>query len=177
MVFVFSILRMESKMINKTAFFLLLATLLFSGCQNHLDYRGMEIDPTERHLGYLSAENGHCLLPFILGGYTKGPKSIVYSAPFMSWYVNSKQHKGFAFIAPFIVYDIDTIYYASDNRMAGYRNLTFWILGLFGRTYQLTGVHREKEVEHCTYWFFPLFRGGENENGRYFDLFMFIPLF
>ena len=149
-----------------------------SGCRVTPDYRGMTIDPIEKELGYLTAENGHNILPFILGGYTKGPKSLLYSVPFLSWYVNSKQHKGFAFLAPFIVYDIDFIYYASDNRMAGYKNVTFWFLGLLGSTHSLTGVHpRGEEVERSCYWFFPLFMGGEDEEGSYFKLFMFIPIF
>jgi hypothetical protein len=147
------------------------------GCRSDLDYRNMRIDPVEREMGYLSPENGHSFLPFILGGYTKGPKSIVYSVPLLAWYVNSKQHKGFAFLAPFLVYDIDTIYYASDNRMAGYRNVTFWFLGLFGSTHSLTGVHRGEEVRRSSYWLFPLFAGGEDEEGSFFNLFMFIPLF
>ena len=134
-------------------------------------------EKAERELGYLSAENGHYLLPFILGGYTKGPKSLVYSAPLLSWYVNSNQHKGFAFMAPFIVYDIDTIYYASDNRMAGYSNLTYWFLGILGSTQSLTGVQRGEEVEQSSYWFFPLFKGGVDEEGSYFDLLMVIPIF
>ncbi|MFH1999547.1 MAG: hypothetical protein ABIK28_07700 [Planctomycetota bacterium] len=149
---------------------------LLTGCRSTPDYRGLRIDPIECDMGYLSAENAHSFLPFIMGGYTRGPKSLLYSLPFLSWYVNSKQHKGFAFIAPFIVYDIDTIYYASDNRMAGYRNVNFWFLGLFGSTHSLTGVHKDEEVERSFYWFFPLFSGGKDEEGSFFNLFMFIPL-
>jgi hypothetical protein len=148
------------------------------GCRTTPDYRNMRIDPMEKELGYLTAENGHNVLPFILGGYTKGPKSLVYSVPLLSWYVNSKQHKGFAFLAPFIVYDIDFIYYASDNRMAGYKNVNFWFLGLIGSTRSLTGVHpRGEEVERSSYWFFPLFMGGTDEEGPYFKLLMLIPIF
>jgi hypothetical protein len=75
------------------------------------------------------------------------------------------------------VYDIDSIYYASDNRMAGYRNVTFWFLGLIGSTHSITGVHRGEEVQRSRYWLFPLFMGGEDEEGPFFNLLMFIPLF
>lgn len=159
-----------------TLFCLVAMLIATSGCRSTPDYRSLKIDPIECDMGYLSDENAHSFLPFILGGYTRGPKSLLYSVPFMSWYVNSKQHKGFAFLAPFIVYDIDTIYYASDNRMAGYRNVNFWFLGLFGSTRSLTGVHRDEEVERSFYWFFPLFSGGRNEDGNFFNLFWFIPL-
>jgi hypothetical protein len=148
-----------------------------TGCRTTPDYRDLKIDPVERDMGYLSAENAHSFLPFILGGYTRGPKSLIYSVPLLSWYVNSKQHKGYAFLAPFLVYDIDTIQYASDNYMDGYHNLNFWFLGLLGSTHTLTGVHRGEEVESSCYWFFPLFVGGTDEDGPFFDLFMFIPLF
>lgn len=157
-----------------------LAVLIFLaasfGCRGTADYRNMRIDPAEVDMGYLSSENDHHILPFILGGYTKGPKSLVYSVPLLSWYVNSKEHKGFAFLAPFIVYDIDTISYWSDNRVAGWSSLTFWFLGLFGSTYSVTGIHRGEEIKRSSYWFFPLFMGGEDENGAYFRLFMLIPL-
>lgn len=137
----------------------------------------MRIDPMEKQMGYLTAENGHTFMPFILGGYTKGPKSLVYSVPFLSWYVNSKQHKGLALLAPFLFYDIDTIYYASDNRMAGYKNVTFWLCGLVGSTHTLTGVHpRGEEVERSAWWLFPLFMGGRDEQGSYFRLFMVLPV-
>ena len=141
------------------------------------DYRNMRIDPVEKQMGYLTPENGHTFMPFILGGYTKGPKSLVYSVPLLSWYVNSKQHKGLALLTPLLFYDIDTIYYASDNRMAGFKNVTFLFLGIVGSTYSLTGVHpRGEEVERSAWWFFPLFLGGRDENGSYFRLFMIIPI-
>jgi hypothetical protein len=158
-------------------FCLLAGLILLAGCRGTPDYRQLRIDPIEREIGYISEENEHSFLPFILGGYTRGPKSLLYSVPLLSWYVNSKQHKGFAALAPFLVYDIDTIYYASDNRMAGYRNVNFWFLGLLGSTFTLQGVHRGEEVERSTYWLFPLFSGGRNEEGSYFNLFFFIPLF
>jgi len=147
------------------------------GCRSTPDYRDLRIDPVERDLGYLSRENSHAFLPFILGGYTRGPKSLLYSVPMLSWYVNSKQHKGFALLAPFLVYDVDTIYYASDNYMDGFRSLNFWFLGLFGSTHSLTGFHRGEEVERSSYWIFPLFHGGRNEEGTFFNLFMFLPVF
>lgn len=159
-----------------TNLFIFLFLIIGAGCAGNFDYRNMTIDPQERDLGYLTSKNGHVILPFILGGYTQGPKSLVYSAPLVSWYVNSKQHKGFALLAPFLVYNIDTIYYASDNRMAGYKHVNFWLLGLFGTTRTLTGVHRQEEIERSRYWFFPLFMGGEDEGGSYFNLFMIIPI-
>ena len=82
---------------------LLVPLFLLLSCRSDLDYRNMKIDPVEREMGYLSSQNGHRVLPFVLGGYTKGPKSLVYSVPLLSWYVNSKQHKGFAFLAPFML--------------------------------------------------------------------------
>ncbi len=157
---------------------LLASVVCFAGCRGTHDYRGMQIDPVEKEMGYLTSENGSAFLPFILGGYTTGPKSLVYSVPLLSWYVNSNQHKGYAFIAPFIYYDIDSIYYASDNRMAGYKNVTFLFLGLIGSTHSLTGVHpRGEEVERTSYWLFPLFMGGEDEEGSYFNLLMILPIF
>jgi hypothetical protein len=156
--------------------FLILGSFLQIGCRSTPDYRHLKIDPLEREIGYLSKENAHSFLPFILGGYTRGPKSLLYSVPLLSWYVNSKQHKGFAVLAPFLVYNIDSIEYASDNRMAGYRNVHFWFLGLFGSSYTLEGVHRGEETERSTYWFFPLFLGGKDEEGNYFRLFWIIPL-
>jgi len=167
---------MASKLYFPFILSVLFLTLL-QGCVSEMDYRNMTIDPAEVDMGYLSSENGHRILPFILGGYTRGPKSLLYSAPLLSWYVNSKQHKGFAFLAPFIVYDIDTIHYWSDNRMAGYSNLSFWFLGLIGSTKSLTGVRYGEEVLRSSYWFLPFFIGGEDEEGSYFNLFMFIPLF
>jgi hypothetical protein len=141
------------------------------------DYHDLRIDPVEREMGYLSSENEHEIIPWILGGGTKGPKSLVYSVPLLSWYVNSKQHKGYAILAPFLVYNIDTIHYASDNRAAGYKNVRFLFLGLLGTTETLSGMHRGEEVKRSSYWLFPLFLGGEDEEGSYFNLFMIIPLF
>lgn len=158
------------------SFLLLLIIIGSYGCATP-DYSDLRIDPMERELGYLSSENGHSFLFWILGGYTTGPKSLVYSVPLLSWYVNSKQHKGYAFIAPIVAYNIDSIYYASDNRVAGYKSVDFWLLGLIGATESMTGMHRGEEVERSSYWLFPLFLGGEDEDGSYFNLLMFIPLF
>ena len=166
----------RKKSMNRCILLLFFLITSLYGCSTP-DYRDLRIDPMEREMGYLSSENEHRFLPWILGGYTKGPKSLVYSVPLLSWYVNSKQHKGYAFISPIVAYNIDSIQYASDNRMAGYKSVNFWLLGLIGYIESLQGVHRGEEVRRSFYWLFPLFSGGEDEDGAYFNLLMFIPVF